>query len=232
MIAITLNLLAEELQAEQARARDPLKVGIAIGASLVAITVAVGAVLGFMANKKHSEVAALQVKWDEHQGKLAGPSAGFAAVKNQAETLMAINHARILCAPQLALIKDLVPETINLNRLGFTLITEVSQAGVPPADTPAASADPDTSKAKARRPAGPGGRRHLVLQIEGKAISPRPEIEVDKFIQSLHATPTFNDQVTQIQLRSIARATGGGEAGTGAMPSAFFVIECQFKEKS
>ena len=77
-----------------------------------------------------------------------------------------------------------------------------------------------------------GTRRHLMLQIEGKAISMRPEIEVDKFIQRLHATPAFNDQVSQIQLRSIARVSGGSEAGAAAMPSAFFVVECQFKEKS
>src|SRR5258706_15109245 len=107
MTAITLNLLAEELQAEQARARDPVKMAIAIGAGLLTITVACGAAVNHLASVKRGEAAVLRAKWDEHESQLSGASSGVAAGKIQTETLLAIHRRRELCARQLALIKDL-----------------------------------------------------------------------------------------------------------------------------
>lgn len=228
MTAITLNLLAEEFQAEHARARDPVKVALAIGASLIALTVACGAMVNVAASRKHGELVVLQGRWNEHQKAMSGVNSGFADAKQQAEELVNINRGRSLCAPQLALIKDLVPETISLTRVGLVLNTEI----IATLAAPEAVAVGDAPKGKPKRgPLSAGSIRHLVMQIEGKATSARPEIEVDNFLQTLHSTPAFSDQVKQIQLRSIAHGAGAAGDPT-ALPNAIFVIECQFKEKS
>ena len=53
-----------------------------------------------------------------------------------------------------------------------------------------------------------------------------PELEVDKFLQSLRTDARFSAAVDDIRLRSIVRA-GGTD---GAAEAAFFVIECRYKE--
>ncbi|MGO9443702.1 MAG: hypothetical protein ACLPXB_02875, partial [Thiobacillaceae bacterium] len=64
MTAITLNLLAEEQLAQEARARDPVKLFIAVGLGVLTMVVALGGVLSAVVIQKRSELGGLQSKWD------------------------------------------------------------------------------------------------------------------------------------------------------------------------
>jgi hypothetical protein len=224
--AITLNLLAEEQLAEQANARDPLKTAVAICASILTLVVMSGSVLYVVAGQKTTEASLLQARLDSSvAAEAAGGTADFRSVKSIADDIIAINHSRPLYAHQLALIKDLVPDSVQLTRITFTLALEVHDAGN--ADT-AGSADAD--KDKPRRVAVAKVVSHLNLQLEGKAMSNRPELEVDTLIQTLRSNAAFNERVKQIQLRSIAPSAISTSEGAPTVPTAQFIIECQYKE--
>lgn len=221
MTAITLNLLAEEQLAEQAQARDPFRITWCACLCAVLLCGMAGAWMTYLARGKKAELRALQAKWDNLSKEPSPDGSDTKSIKSMADELLAINHGRTLYAQQLALIKDLVPPTVQLVRLSFQLSMDSSDS-----DTAAASAE--TSKTARRRPKN---AEQLLLQLDGKANSPRPEIEVDEFIKLLRADPVFSRNVKDIRLRSIARSQPGTETAAQTVPSASFVIECQYKER-
>src|ERR1700689_2999915 len=113
MIAITLNLLAEEQQAQVARARDPVKLFTAIGLSVLTVAVAWGGTLSALLMQKRSELQGLESRWN-NMNTVGGGEGEFQRLNAFAEEVIAVNHSRILIAPQLALVKDLIPPSIQL----------------------------------------------------------------------------------------------------------------------
>jgi hypothetical protein len=228
MTAITLNLLAEEQLAERASARDPVKTAIAIGASLLMLMVLSGSLFWVAASQKRTEANLLQARRDALFATQAGAAgANFKSMKSYADDLAAVNRSRALYAAQMALIKNLVPDSVELNRINLTSITEVREIA-PAADGDAAGAidKEKTSKAPKSKTI-----EHLSLQLDGRAIGIRPELEVDKFLQELRSNADFSAQVEQIQLRSIARSPVTAESTGLNVPAASFVIDCQYKEQ-
>jgi hypothetical protein len=228
MTVITLNLLAEEQQAEQANARDPLKTAIAIGVSVVALTALAGMALWFVASNRAVAANLLETQWarvsDQQQSALAE---SFTVVKAAADEISALNSSRTPCAPQLALVKELVPDNVQLVRLKLQVATEVREAG----SAAGAEDDGDAKNAKQKRAAVARTVESMSLQLEGRAYSDRPEIEVDDFINSLRTNAVFSSQVKQIQLRSIARSDAVSSGKTPASSFAAFVVDCQYKER-
>ena len=230
MTAITLNLLAEEQLAEQANARDPVKTTTAIGTTLLMISVLCGSLLWMEAGQKRTEATLLQSRWDNLNAlQTTGAGTDFKSAKSYADDLVSLSRSRTLYAHQLALIKDLVPDSVQLDRINLALNTEVREGGETVGGDTAASTGKD--KAKPTRTAKPRNVESLRLQLDGKAVSSHPEMEVDKFLQSLRTDPEFSAQVEQIQLRSIARSPVSGDSASVSLPSATFVIECQYKEQ-
>jgi hypothetical protein len=226
MSAITLNLLAEEQLAQEARARDPFKTAIAIGAGLIALVAMTGSVLFWFASQRKSEGDILRSKWETLSASMEkGEVAEFRALTAQANDVMTLNKSRVLLAPQLALVKDIVPDAIQLTRLNFSVNVETPMAGA------AEETEHAETNAKAKRKAAPKVTERLTLMIEGRAVGARPEIEVDSFIGTLRSNPQFGALVSQIQLRSIARAPVSGDNPAAGSPVALFVIECQYKER-
>jgi hypothetical protein len=226
MTAITLNLLAEEQLAEQASARDPLKTAIAAGALIISFTALSGSVLWVYAGQKKTEAGRLQARWDTLAASEQGAGGEiFQSIKSMADDVVAINRSRMLWAPQLAVVKDIVPDSIQLLRLNFSVTTEAQQLGAAPSGEESASG-------KSKRPPAPKNTERVTLQLEGKAVSSRPEIEVDTFIQTLRSNPVFSEQVKQIQLRSIARAPIVNDRAEANVPAAQFVIDCLYKERN
>lgn len=226
MTAITLNLLAEEQRAEQANARDPIKTSLAIGLGVLSLTMIIGTLLWSVASNRRVQVGLLQNHWDSIVAAQKSKSAeSFETVKAAADEIYLLNRSRNLSAPQLALIKDIIPESVQLNRLSLQVATEIAEAA------PASDGGDGEGTAKAKRAPARKTTERLVLLLDGRAFSTRPEIEVDNFISSLRSHPVFREQVRTIQLRSIARADSAatGSAGSGLFAS--FVIECQYKER-
>jgi len=226
---ITLNLLAEEHQAEQAAARDPIKGAVAIGILLVLLAVGVGTYFSIQVGRTAATIDGLQQLWDKiSAGSGAGLSAETRASKSVAQEILEIHRARPLFAPQLALVKNVIPETIQLTRFGFTISSEAS------APTPVAAEPADELGKKSKAVVAPAkavvSRPRTVervrMQLEGKATCSRPEMEVDEFLKALRVDPAVQEQIQQIQLLSIARLP----AGADALPAVAFVIECQYKE--
>ncbi len=218
MTAITLNLLAEEQQAQEQRAHDPVKLIFAVGLGVAALVAALGAVMGILAGRTAAELQALEARWNELESVGAGEGE-FQATKRLADDLLACNRSRQLCAPQLALLKDIVPETVQLSRFDLVIVTE----------TAAVETNPDEEMTG--KPARPKRTERLTLRLDGKVVALRPELEVDKFLQTLRTDERFSAMVTDIQLRSIARVTGEGATPGSTVNSAVFVIECRYKEK-
>jgi len=218
--AITLNLLAEEQLAEQQRARDPFKVAIAIGVSLVTLVVAGGGVMSVLALQKRGEVAALQSRLEDVASpELGEQEAELAALKKSADQIVTVNQKRYLYAAQLALLKDLIPENVQLTEMEFSVAVQTIQIE-----------QPAKSESAVKRPPLLKVVQRLTLRLDGRAVSARPELDVDVLLRTLREHEVLSADIEQIQLRSIARAATGPEANSANLPAAFFVIECQFKE--
>lgn len=223
MAALTLNLLVEQQLAQQERARDPVKIVAAIGIGLLAATVGIGVYVGHQAEQKRNAADALQAEWEKLQIKqtsMAGSDTK--ALKTLADDLMVIHLTRPVYAAQLALVKDVIPETVQLTAIDFKLVSEAAESRAP-----AKGAGDGEAPAKAR-PSRPVMKDHVELVLNGVATSPRPELEVDQFLKSLREHPVFGKVVREFRLRSIARSSSPGESAS--LPSAIFVIECLYKE--
>ena len=208
MTAITLNLLAEEQLAQEARARDPVKLFIAVGLGVLTIVVALGGVLSAILMQKRADLAGLQAKWDKMNDGGVEES-GFQKLSNSAGEIVTINHSRVLIAPQLALVKDLIPASVQLTQLAFAMSVE--------------------------SPGSDGGHpkksRQLVVRLDGRAFGGQPELEVDRFLKLLRSDARFSALVEDIQLRSIARVADTDKSGV-TRDAASFSIECWYKEKA
>jgi len=216
MTAITLNLLAEEQQVHAERARDPFKIFIAIGLTLLTIAVAWGSTLSVMQGQKRAELQKLEMQWEKmnHTSEQEGEFQGTRAL---AEEIVALNRSRILMAPQLAMVKDLIPPTVQLSQLNFAVETANTSSGAE-----------DVAGGKRARPRQ---IERLVLRMEGTAHGGRPELELDQFLQILRANARFSAVVDDIQLRSISHDSSNTDKTGGGSASVAFVIECRYKER-
>jgi hypothetical protein len=218
MTAITLNLLAEEQQAQAARAHDPLKIVIAIGLGVLTVAVACGSTLSAIRSQKLVELHGLEARWNKMNNTGAGEGE-FQKIHALAEEIVTLNHSRLLMAPQLAMVKEIIPTTVQLSQLSFSVVVE----------TPDKNAGGE--EAAGRKRPRPRQIERLVLRMQGTASSSRPELEVDHFLQTLRNDARFGAVVDDIQLRSISRGSiDPGKTGR-ALLAASFVIECRDKEK-
>jgi hypothetical protein len=216
---ITLNLLAEEQQAEQASAHDPVKYAIAIGVGILVITAAAGALMMMWAGNKKATADRLQKRWEELTTTQTEGS--FRPLKLLAEDFIAIHCQRALFAPELARFKDLVLSSMLLTRMSFRLNMETISA-------------PPPSVATDGSPAKTAGRAKIVeqlfLRLDGTVTDARPELEVDKFLQVIREDSGLSNQLKTVTLRSIGRVGSSSADGDGKSPAAQFVIECGYKE--
>jgi len=221
MTAITLNLLAEEQQAQEARARDPIKLFTAVGLSVLTVAVAWGGILSAVLMQRRTELQGLDVQWKKVNTVGAGEGE-FQAASAAAEEIMTLNHSRVLMAPQLALVKDLIPPSVQLSQLGFALSVETTDAG----------GGGSEDGAESKHPSHPKRIERLVVRLEGMASSSRPELEVDHFLKLLRSDARFSALVEDIQLRSISRISKDNDKTGLTATGANFVIECWYKEKA
>jgi hypothetical protein len=226
MNSIIINLLAEEQQAEQDRARDPFKVSLAVGIGALALVTAVSVLLPVFAASYKIQAAKLRREWQDLEAQQTGGEGGsLRVIKELADDLLELNRSRRLCAPQLALIKDLVPNSIQLTHLGFVTTIETEESGGSPAD--------ESAEGKAKRAAHPKTVERAVLRLEGIAVSsrPQPELEATAFQQILETNVAFQAYIKKVELRSVSRGATPPDGGGAGPYVAQFVIECQYKER-
>jgi hypothetical protein len=219
MTAITLNLLAEEQLAQEARARDPVKLFIAVGLGVLTMAVALGGVLSAILMQKRSDLAGLQLKWNKMNDGGAQET-DFQRLNKYAEEIVAVNRSRILIAPQFALVKDLIIPSVQLTQVAFALSV----------DSPG-SDDAGEDGADGHHKGHPKKVQRLVLRLDGKAFGSEPELEVDRFLKVLRNDARFGQLVEDIQLRSIGRVAETDKAGI-VRDAANFSVECWYKEKT
>lgn len=225
MRPIYLNLLAEEDLADVASSRDPVRVAIGIAGILLLLTATAGAVTNWWVGRIKTQADQLQAQ----QSKLLkaqsdeGPG-DLRAWKNFADDAVGMNQSRSLFAPQLALLKELVPDSIQLGRFVISVSTE---------SAPAAQAiQPGDKGGAPRRLARAVNTERVTLQMEGKAESLRPELEVQEFIASIKKHPQLKDAIEAVDLRSIVRDMAAPPVpGETRLAVARFVIECRYREK-
>jgi hypothetical protein len=208
--------LTEERQAEQANARDPVKFTIVGAVVVVGLTIGVGVLLMMSAGRKQAAARELEGQW---QKLTASPTAGsYRQLKKLSDDLVGIHQKRILLAPQIARIKDLIPPTIHLTQMAFKLSLETSAAGFSPI-----GGSQGSSKSQ------PAER--LALRLEGGAVGARPRIEVAAFLQAMRTDSVLSNMLQEVTLRSVGDApvTVNGKAAQEIM--AQFVIECLYKEQ-
>jgi hypothetical protein len=211
---ITLNLLAEEQQAQVARARDPVKLFTAIGLAVLTAAVAWGGTLSVVLMQKRSELQGLEARWSK-MNNMGVEESEFQRVNALAEEIVEMNHSRIVLAPQWALVKDLIPPSVQLSQIALALSKETS--------------GPEGG-AEVRHDGRQRRSERLVLRMEGIASSSRPELEVDQFLKTLRNDARFGAVVDEIQLRSISRTSRDADKKGHAVAAAGFVIECWYKE--
>jgi len=217
--AITLNLLAEEQMAQVARARDPVKLFTAVGLGALTLAVAWGGILSAVLMQKQTELQGLEAQWKKANG-VGAEESEFQRISAAADEIMTLNHSRVLMAPQLALVKDLIPPSVQLSQLNFALSVETTESG-------GGGGEEGT---ESKHPSRPKRVERLVMRMEGVASSSRPELEVDQFLKALRSNARFSALVEDIQLRSISRTSSDKARQT--ITGASFVIECWYKEKA
>lgn len=212
MTPIILNLLAEERQAEHASARDPVKIAIAGAIVVVSLAIGAGILISYFAGVKQAKAGELEKRLEK---MAATQSAGkFRQLRAFTDSLATISDKRVLLAPQLARIKDLVPPRIHLNSIMFHTTLETVSAG------------PTPEGGKASRPRTV---ERLSLRLEGEAVGGRSSIEVDSFLQTLRSDPMLSNQMDEVTLRSIGTSPGV-EGQDSRNLKTQFVIECYYKE--
>jgi hypothetical protein len=225
MNPIFLNLLVEEQLAEQASARDPLRTAVSIAGVIVVLAVGAGVGVSWWVGGVKRQAEQLQAQREKlvKGGSSEGPS-DLRSWKSFADDIVAMNQSRTLIAPQLALLKELVPGTIQLNRFNVNLSAEAAAA--------MQTIQPGDKGGGSRRPARAVNVERVTLQMEGKAEALQPELEVQKFIGTLKEHPQLKTAIESVELRSISREVSGpmvpGEVRTAI---ARFVIECRYREK-
>ncbi len=221
MTAITLNLLAEEQRALEARARDPFKVALIVGVLAVTLAIVIGLFLSMLANKHRIQANQLQAEYQAlGQSAIAEAEIRYRWTESLSHDVVTINHRRFLFADKLASIKDLVPATIQLTGLDLTVQTITRQ--LDPVGTATQSAS--------LKPRRPKKTEVMILRFEGRATGARPELQVDEFLHRLREGDPFRGVLEDIQLQSIARAgLADFSGGAPKAPSAFFVIECTLR---
>ena len=223
MKSIIINLLVEEDLAQQARARDPIKLLIAISTAVLAVVVAVGGIFSGLAMRSRVALRVAESKLHELEKQQTSGSVGaYLSLKQWTDDLIAINQSRRLCAPQLALLKDLVPDYIQIVRLTLTTVAVARAPAAPPPE-----GEQDEVKAKIAARAAPAAQMGVLL-LDGKVISVHPEDDLANFRRILETDPTFSAQIQLVKLRSYGRVSGPAERGGPVTGQ--FVFECQFKE--
>jgi hypothetical protein len=223
--AITLNLLVEEQLAQEAQARDPVKIVVAASICLISVAVLVGMAVSRSTVQRTTEADALQAKWDAIQSNPGTSAADTKSYKGLAEEIRAINQARPLYASQLAIIKDVVPDTIQLTQVGLSYVTEEVTAVAP--EPAAAPADGEKPARRTR----PKSHNHVSLVLSGQASCARPEIEVDEFIKKMKADAALSKLVEEISLRSLTRTSAPADTPGTHEPTVMFSINCQYKDR-
>ena len=221
MMAITLNLLAEEQLAQEARARDPIKLFIAIGLGVLTAAVAWGGILSAVLMQRRTELQGLETRWNK-VNNVGAEEGEFQRTSAAADEILKLNHTRILLAPQLALVKDIIPPSVQLTQIGFALSVETTESGGGGGEEGADSKHPGRAKRSER----------LVMRMEGMAFSTRPELEVDQFMKTLRGNERFSAVIEDIQLRSISRMSKENDKAGQTPTGASFIIECWYKEKA
>src|ERR1039458_2609383 len=93
MIAITLNLLAEEQQAQVERARDPIKFFIAVGLAVLTVAVAWGGTLSAILTQRRVELQGLEARWKKMNDVGQGEG-DYQKDSEYAVEIVAINRSR------------------------------------------------------------------------------------------------------------------------------------------
>lgn len=226
MRPIILNLLIEEQLAEQASVHDPVRTTVVIAAGILVVGGLIGAGVNWWADGLKSQADALQKKRTELSNAPGDEGPGDLRVwRAFGSDLVNINRSRSLMAPQLALLKEIIPDTISLTRFAFTVSAES-----PPVGMAIQPGDP-TGDPKGRRAAPAANTERITLRLEGKAECPRPEVEVDEFIRLLKEHPALKDQLQEVKLHSINRELSSADPSVSPAPTARFVIECRYREK-
>ncbi len=141
------------------------------------------------------------------------------------QDIVSLNTTRILFAEQMALVKDLMPPSIQLASLTLRLDTKTQQLQPPP---PAAAGG--ESVARPAKPRRPKKLEVLTMRFEGQAVGDRPEMEVDGFLNKVREDNVFALTLDDVQLQSIARASlTDPKTGVVSDPRAFFVVECTLR---
>jgi hypothetical protein len=143
----------------------------------------------------------------------------FKKLSTSAGEIVALNHSRVLIAPQIALVKDLIPPSVELTQLAFALSV----------DNP--GSDDGGDDGGGRHGGHPKKSQRLVVRLDGKAFGSEPELEVDRFLKLLRSDARFSALVEDIQLRAISRVAETDKAGA-TKDAANFSIECWYMEKS
>ncbi len=229
MRAITLNLLVEEQRAQEARAKDPIKTAVAIGISVVMVVTLAGSFLSVIAGNIRGRENTLKNEWNAMAAQRdASATTGFKALKSHVDELVAVNRTRSLVAPQLAMIQDVVPDTIHLTRMDIKVVTEQIERRRPTST----KTEAQTAEGRATTPAPSKSNKQtverLTCRIEGQAVSARPELVVDEFIAALGSDKNLGPLMDNVQLRSIGRIPMRDENNPNLAVAAF-VIECQYK---
>ncbi len=209
---IRINLLAEDLELEEMRRKDPVKRALWISGFVVFLVVLWGLTLFLKIVVAKAETASLESKWagmeslarqvDENRRKTA-------EVERRLSALTQFATNRFLWGSALDALQRCGVDNTHLVRLkaeqAYSTPEPAKAAVLPPGVPPSAAPAPAATAGSPSK--APVAREKISVLLDGRDYSPRVGEQVSKFKEALAASPFFQahlDKTNSIQLTSLS----------------------------
>ena len=226
---IRVNLLAEQLAAEEMRRRDPVKRAYWVAGGVVGLVLIWTGLLQTQLSRATSELAIQNAKWKSLEPKFKVIDAEHrrtAAIESRLDALDRLSTNRFLWANVLNALQFTVNDGIEVQRVigkqSFVLVDPI------PAKT-------NTVTGSTNKTIIPGklgsSKQTLSLTIQGRDVSSNPGNQINRFREGIATHPFFASELKKVEgvaLRNRSPVTQDPLEPTRSFVE--FTLECQFPE--
>jgi len=226
---IRVNLLAEQIAAEEMRRRDPVKRAYWAAGILIGLVLIWTGLLQVQVSRASSELTAQVSKWKALEPKFKQIDADHrktTATEARLDALDRLSTNRFLWAKVLNAVQFTMVDGVEVQKLLARQSFET--VDLIPGKTNSVSGTTN----KVIIPPKPGSSRQKIsLTVQGRDISPSPGSQINRFREGIAAHPFFSTELKKVDgvaLRNRSPVTADPvEPGRSFVE---FTIECQFLE--
>lgn len=227
---IRINLLAEQLAAEETRKRDPVKRAYWIAGVLVGAVLLWTGLLQVRLSRASSELMAQNAKWKALEPKFKKVDGDFkrtTAIENRLDALDRMSTNRFLWGNALNALQLTVVDGIEVMKISGRQTFEYVELIPTKTNTISGSTNVNIIPGK------PGSSRQTVrITIQGRDVAPVPGSQIIKYQEKITSLPYFSNALKKVA--GVAFLNQSPVQPDLAHPTnrlfVDFTLECQFQE--